>query len=128
MRKRNHLHDILTGCRLKPCPDLPQREELKVNKHTLTRQEAKGLIEGCEAEQDPAERLHALQDLWSGHRHAGSLFIVCAWLAGDPAEAAAELAHLLAEYVDECASPRDDRTPRGSAPTDLTAPAGTDWE
>lgn len=91
---------------------------------TLNRQEAKGLIEGCEAEREPAERLHALQDLsehWIGHRNAD-------WIAGDPAAAAADLAQLLAEYVDERASPRNDRTPRATDPTDLTAPAGADWE
>ncbi len=88
----------------------------------LNRMEALGLIEGCEAERDPADRLPFLQDLqehWIGHRDV---------LAGDPAEAAEDLAQTLAEYVDECASPRNDRTPRGTDPTGLTAPSGVNWE
>ncbi len=81
---------------------------------TLNRQEALGLIEGAETSENPMAALLELQMHWIGHNDNGC-------------DATAEiLGQLLAEYVDECAAPRNDRAPRATDPTDLTAPTG--WE
>jgi hypothetical protein len=109
------------NCNGKPANRAPSR--------SLTRVEALGLIEGAEAEREPADRLHFLQDLqehWIGHRDC--IGGADPDDAADVTAAAEEVAQLLAEYVYECAVPQDDRTPRGTDPTGLTKPPGADWQ
>ena len=75
--------------------------------NTLTRAEAIAIVD--DAQRDGAAALLALAAHWIGH-------------SDYPDMSADDLAQFLYEYIGECASTREDRTPRGDDPTELDNP------
>jgi hypothetical protein len=78
----------------------------------LTRKEAHELVDS--AAKGGLDDLLALQRQWIGHGDH------------DAAEGAEGVEGMLHEYVDDCAAPRNDRTPRDDDPTELAA-TGSCW-